>query len=381
MTAELFARLRRAHELLDPNLIGSGAPSSGAVAALRELYDAAAGSLTLDWSWSLMDPKDASRTKRDMVGDWNSDWEPFASDACGGVLLLEAASGKVIFHGSDPPTQKVVAANLNEWLVELVERMEAQARSLPPNHKLNLALLAAVERSDSDAARHALDEGADPNAQDHIPGTALLYAAERPNGFELVHLLLDRGADASLPSWKPPIFGAIERANLRAVEILLDHGVDANQRESYYGQTPLIVAARYAKKGGSRILTLLVRRGADVNARTVLGSGVNSDTRVGETALIVAAQCDSLEALAILLGSGADPNIADEFWGNTPLFHGIRRRNREVIESLLNAGADPNRVNKRGERPLQVALDQYNGIRRVPIDEGIVQRLRERGAL
>jgi ankyrin repeat protein len=112
----------------------------------------------------------------------------------------------------------------------------------------------------------------------------------------------------------------------------------------------------------------------------MLGSGINSDVSVGETALVVSAKDGTTDVLGLLLDHGADPNLANEFFGFTPLMFAIRGRNLPAVERLLAAGANPNRVSKKGQSTLQIAMDEYTGITKEPIDERIVQRLRERGA-
>jgi ankyrin repeat protein len=207
--------------------------------------------------------------------------------------------------------------------------------------------------------------------------SALALAAAKADSLELTRLLVDWGADTSRPSWNPPLFSAIERGKVAAAALLLDRGVECEQRETYYGRTPLIAAVEAMEP---TLVTSLLQRGADVNARKILGSGVNSELSVGETALIRAAQLDAFGLLCLLLENGADANIAAEFCGDTALMHAIQRRNLRAVERLLDAGADPNATDKRGRRPLDMANDAITYSRRVPVDPRIVERLKEHGA-
>lgn len=63
--------------------------------------------------------------------------------------------------------------------------------------------------------------------------------------------------------------------------------------------------------------------------------------------LIQAARAGSLDTLALLLDSGADPNLpgpTDDGWNATPLQHAILARQPEAVRLLLERGADPNRA-------------------------------------
>ena len=130
------------------------------------------------------------------------------------------------------------------------------------------------------------------------------------------------------------------------------------------------------------VVELLVARGADVNARTELGTGPNSDRRVGETALSKACRSEggTREAGMVIAGHllvhGANPNLENTSSGETPLFYAIRKRNAELVERLLDAGADRGHVNRKGERAIDAAMDTMTFGRRRPVDPRIVELLR-----
>lgn len=166
--------------------------------------------------------------------------------------------------------------------------------------------------------------------------------------------------------------------NVDAIEVLLDHGVDPNQREPRYGRTPLMTAVTTRNLAAVK---LLLNCGADPNVRKGQGTGPNAAAGVGETALIEAALFNVPEMIEALLTAGADTNIASECTGDTALFHAIRQRNAEVVKQLLNAGANSNHLNKRGQRPLDLALSESTGSTRKAINLEIVHLLRSLQAL
>jgi ankyrin repeat protein len=78
----------------------------------------------------------------------------------------------------------------------------------------------------------------------------------------------------------------------------------------------------------TRVLEILIRSGADVNA------GNNE----GETPLMIAALKGNPDNVKLLLNAGANINARDQR-GETPLKHAMERNHSEVIEMLKSAGA------------------------------------------
>src|SRR4029077_7795498 len=81
--------------------------------------------------------------------------------------------------------------------------------------------------------------------------------------------------------------------------------------------------------------------------RHLLDEGHNADEGGDSwTALIWASRSGSIEAINLLLDSGADVNLpgsTGDNWDATPLQHAILQRQRAAVRLLLDRGADPNR--------------------------------------
>jgi hemoglobin len=115
---------------------------------------------------------------------------------------------------------------------------------------------------------------------------------------------------------------------LELVTVLLRLGVDPNIQGR--GRTPLhCVANECASETGSEVVRALVRAGADVNAC----SGV-----MRATALHLAARRGHVEIARTLLDSGAAVNPRDRK-GDTPLQRAVNCRKNEVSQLLLERGA------------------------------------------
>lgn len=120
-------------------------------------------------------------------------------------------------------------------------------------------------------------------------------------------------------------------------------GGDLNAR--WRGMTPLYNACR---SGWSDIVELMISRGADLNAASY-----------GETPLlkVVGKKVNDITLAKILIGNGAKINAQDA-QGNTPLYHAIINKNKEMIKLLLNNGADMYIQNKRGDSPARFILSK-----------------------
>ncbi len=87
------------------------------------------------------------------------------------------------------------------------------------------------------------------------------------------------------------------------VEALVEAGVDVNDFDPFFGETPLHAAARH---GLDDVVSSFVRAGAHIDART----------REGATPLHWAVGLHHWTTAKVLLSAGADPSLRDK-WGRT----------------------------------------------------------------
>jgi ankyrin repeat protein len=136
------------------------------------------------------------------------------------------------------------------------------------------------------------------------------------------------------------LFHAAEADDTGTIRSLLKSGTDVNAPFNHY--TPLMATAIH---GHTRAVGLLLSRGADVNAKDL----------IGETALLFAVINNNQKCVDQLLAGGADPNAQTTPQGTTPLLQATEFGRIGIVRSLLAAGADVNLPDAQGSTPLMLA--------------------------
>src|SRR5215211_2245988 len=113
------------------------------------------------------------------------------------------------------------------------------------------------------------------------------------------------------------------------------------------GLCAALVAAAACAQGPETPLTQAAVRNDIVALRQLLDDGHKADEGGDSwTALIWASRSGSIEAISLLLDSGADVNLpgpTGDNWDATPLQHAILQRRPAAVRLLLDRGADLNR--------------------------------------
>ena len=116
---------------------------------------------------------------------------------------------------------------------------------------------------------------------------------------------------------------ATTAGDVKSIKKLIDSGADPNGRDET-GVTPFMIAA----ESHHEVLALLMRAGADINAKD----------SIGQTALIRAAACGEVKVVEMLIEVGADITVTDQF-GWTALARASQRQHADVVDLLREAAA------------------------------------------
>jgi cytohesin len=254
-----------------------------------------------------------------------------------------------------------------------LQLIEAAAKQYLPAAQLAMAEIYDAGAGIGRDAREA-DEWLGRAQNQGYPPASQYRAQRKTRTAELLALLEASPATAlasatavDKPELNRRLIAAVKRGNIANVRELLDAGADIEARDErpHTDETPLHHAAR---TGNVQLASLLVARGANVNA----------GARGGFTPLHVAAGLNQRAVAEYLLGAGANPNAQDSGAG-TPLHAATVQGHAFMVALLLEKGADPN---SRRARDAATPLHMFSDIGRYiePGHTRIIETLALRGA-
>jgi ankyrin repeat protein len=306
-------------------------------------------------------------------------WESVLYGASG-VAHHEALTRLLLARGADP--------NDGETPYHAPEGYDLGAlKALVESGKLNddslaTILLRKADWHDFEAIKWLLEQGVDPNRTGHWGRTALFQAILRDNALAIIDVLLDHGADPSIPGdsghdrrgqamssvilaarrGRGDVFDSLERRGrsdeLAGVDRLIAACArdDAALIDRLAAAEPGLVRdvlaeggallAEFAGNGNARGVARLLDLGVPVDALYVVGDGYYG-IAPNSTALHVAAWRARHDTVKLLIGRGAAIDALDGD-GRTPLALAVKacvdsywtsRRSPESVAALLAAGA------------------------------------------
>jgi ankyrin repeat protein len=248
-----------------------------------------------------------------------------------------AAHGPIVAPTADQTSPICVASETGD--LSLVERMAGQNKTFP-SQVPNQCLAAAARNGDLGIFKFWLAHGADIKAQ---PEKVKDYSIQSSRRDLLANALIGGNADI--------------------VRLLLDAGTAVPAQTDPNEPVISWTLMQSHSKELPEIITLLVKAGADVNARDIQG----------ETPLFWVSNANP-ELVKPLFAAGADINARD-YNRNTPL---IRHADSEpMVRELLADGADPTAINARGDTPFTNAQQHH-----CPACADLIQKtIQQRGLL
>ena len=212
--------------------------------------------------------------------------------------------------------KEALKAASNQGHIEIIRSLVMYGTSVDA---LNSALCQAVQEQHTEATTLLLDSGADCNASIPMIDINAWIVACRCGSPEIVRLLLAHGADPN--------------------------GIAAS------GESPLTAAMRHPV-----VTKILLEHGADPNRPFPDGSTALLD-------LVRSQERDYMEAIIVLLGHAADPNLAHTVTGETALMIAAVAEYGELniglVKLLFEYGADVTQVNRIGECVLDMLDDGH----------------------
>ncbi|CAF1255635.1 unnamed protein product [Adineta ricciae] len=213
-------------------------------------------------------------------------------------------------------------------------------------------LFCAAKEGRIDIVKYLLDHGANPRVQNHY-GVSALWIPAQKGMLQVVELLLNAGADThiapfgnladelNITGWTP-LYAAMKSRKFDVVKLLLKRGADPNA-VTKLGSTPFLLASEICDLD---VIEACVEANADLDFAP---SGPDADNLniTGQTALFMATLKDRVDVVKFLIHRGAQVNVKNRY-GVSPLLLCAESGNQELVRALVEAGADVN-VTPQGE--------------------------------
>ena len=177
------------------------------------------------------------------------------------------------------------------------------------------------------AVELVLNDGLDINTPALCNRTPLLWASLSSSG-EFIETLIDLGANVNVQradDKEAPLTLSSYWNNFMAVNLLLNHGADANIAAAN-GYTPLHLAVM---KGNQNLVKLFLEKNALVNTQNANGN----------SPLHTAVSNGFFDITKLLVKKGSNVNLQNKE-GRTPLFLGVKNKQKQLIKLLIENEAD-----------------------------------------
>jgi len=252
-------------------------------------------------------------------------------------LLLKYGGGGIEARTEDGSTPLLIAAQQNQWSI-VHQLIGAGANPKAQTRVQNSVLHFAALAGSAETVWLLLDTcpSLDIQQKSENGGTAIMLTGWSANR-ETFQLLLERGAQVNgtcSVGTMAHFAVAAHEDNIR--QALLQYSIDWNSKAildpptgQITGAFPIHVAA--AKGWNNAIRFLLQNRLTNVDART----------DQGHTPLALAINNGLIGTVKILLGAGANPNIAMKSTGKSLLQSAAELGFYEIVQALLEFGSDP----------------------------------------
>ncbi|KAK7429285.1 hypothetical protein QQZ08_004095 [Neonectria magnoliae] len=275
--------------------------------------------------------------------------------------LLIAAFLAVAGADVDEPTtdgetslMRGIICGFSEQFATLALHLGARINAIDNEGRCALHYSAASNVVDDETMGVLINAGADLNLVDDEKGQTPLHIAIQQARWNLATKLIQAGADLEVrqPDGRTALHLAISMRNHEFAQLLISRGakVDKVLRE----HTPLTMAISLQC---TAITAVLIDSGADPNLAS----------RNGNTPLLAAASTGHDETVRYLLAHGADPSACPGQSGYSAMHMAAHKDNQHILQLLASSGAPVDPLDRSCETPLLVAakLANSNSARRL----------------
>jgi hypothetical protein len=183
-----------------------------------------------------------------------------------GLLLVTGIS---LFSRTNDKAESAVAQYARRGDLPQVQEAIKSLKLNDPHQESQKALFAAILAGQTSIVEYLLKEGIQPLPVKYKLGTKSPLSAAIELGYtDMVELLLEYGALMHIKDPGSFLALAASLGQVEAVDLLIAHQVNLNQRNSTNGKTPLIYAA---EKGYATVVAHLLKKGADTRIQDILG--------------------------------------------------------------------------------------------------------------
>jgi ankyrin repeat protein len=255
----------------------------------------------------------------------------------------------------------------HDEVVQLLLAHSADMNAAEPSQG-KTPLFDAVVTGHSAIMERLIDAGAHVDARD-MRGDTPLIVAVRQDSIEMAGILLKAKADTNSRDWcrgQTALSLASEKGQEDMVHLLLDHNAAASLADDQ-GMIPLMYALQNNHAEIARILAAEEARDDLGDVESILSAAVSqleldvvdSDRGLDDEAQLLRGSKDqSLEIVREMLERNVHMNVdSTDEEGRTPLSHAARDEDVEIATMLLNRGADVNSVDEMQWTPLMVAAE------------------------
>jgi len=314
-------------------------------------------------------------------------------------LLLAGDPKKKLLGKSDKDGRLPVHLAVIKNNREILDYIVVGNADIDPGDKIGMTpLMHAVSMGNVEMTKHLMKIGADPSLSSKDGNTALHYSV-LSGSIELLDLLVNQGllvVDTENKEGYTPLQLAARAGLIEAADFLLSKAANPNHRDAI-GFSPLHEAVIHNYPD---MVSLLIEKGADVDIQVNKGNDLDAtkgasslhltvlynrfeilpilfDNKVftarrnddGYTAVMLAIEENNIEMLEELLTAGASVDNDIEFI--TPLEQALQKDDVAIAARLLDSGAEINRVNKKNETPIILALeDNKNNFVKLFLEKG-----------